>query len=192
MTDIVEGPALAALSCGKPAFLVVLLHGEGADVQSMVDRCAQLGADNAQGRISRRRRARRRRWRAALVRCGGPRGARQRARGARPVPRRGAGQTPAAALASGAGRLLAGRDSGAARRPRAARARGRDRRLFGRPLWRVAAHRRGWRAARPADPWRRRRGRAAHRDARDQGRFDRAGRPRLVDDAQGSRPCDGR
>jgi len=37
MTDIVEGPALAALSCGKPAFLVVLLHGEGADVQSMVD-----------------------------------------------------------------------------------------------------------------------------------------------------------
>lgn len=37
MTDIVEGPALAALSCGKPAFLVVLLHGEGADGQSMVD-----------------------------------------------------------------------------------------------------------------------------------------------------------
>ncbi|CAN2532622.1 hypothetical+protein [Methylocapsa aurea] len=37
MTDIVEGPALAALSCGKPAFLVVMLHGEGADGQSMVD-----------------------------------------------------------------------------------------------------------------------------------------------------------
>ncbi|MBU3887702.1 phospholipase [Methylosinus sporium] len=37
MTDIVEGPALAALSCGKPAFLVVMLHGEGADGQTMVD-----------------------------------------------------------------------------------------------------------------------------------------------------------
>jgi phospholipase/carboxylesterase len=37
MTDIVEGPALAALSCGKPAFLIVMLHGEGADGQSMVD-----------------------------------------------------------------------------------------------------------------------------------------------------------
>jgi phospholipase/carboxylesterase len=37
MTEIVEGPALAALSCGKSAFLVVMLHGEGADGQSMVD-----------------------------------------------------------------------------------------------------------------------------------------------------------
>jgi phospholipase/carboxylesterase len=37
MTEIVEGPALAALSCGKPAFLVVLLHGEGADAQSIID-----------------------------------------------------------------------------------------------------------------------------------------------------------
>lgn len=37
MTEIVEGPKLAALSCGKAAFLVVLLHGEGADGRSMVD-----------------------------------------------------------------------------------------------------------------------------------------------------------
>lgn len=37
MTDFVEGPALAALSCGKPAYLVVLLHGEGGDGQSMID-----------------------------------------------------------------------------------------------------------------------------------------------------------
>lgn len=37
MIEIVEGPALAALSCGKPAFLVALLHGEGADGQAMVD-----------------------------------------------------------------------------------------------------------------------------------------------------------
>lgn len=37
MTEIVEGPGLAALSCGKAAFLVVLLHGEGANGQSMVD-----------------------------------------------------------------------------------------------------------------------------------------------------------
>lgn len=37
MTDIVEGPAIAALSCGKPAYLVVLLHGAGGDGQSMID-----------------------------------------------------------------------------------------------------------------------------------------------------------
>ena len=33
----VEGPTLAALSCGKPAYLVVLLHGEGGDGQAIVD-----------------------------------------------------------------------------------------------------------------------------------------------------------
>lgn len=37
MTDIVEGPMLAALSCGKPAYLVVLLHGPGSDGQSIID-----------------------------------------------------------------------------------------------------------------------------------------------------------
>jgi phospholipase/carboxylesterase len=35
--EIVEGPALAALTCGKAPFLVVMLHGEGSDGQSMVD-----------------------------------------------------------------------------------------------------------------------------------------------------------
>jgi phospholipase/carboxylesterase len=35
--DIVEGPTLAALSCGKPAYLVVLLHGEGGDGQAIID-----------------------------------------------------------------------------------------------------------------------------------------------------------
>lgn len=37
MTKIVEGPALAALSCGKPAYLVVLLHGPGGNGQAMID-----------------------------------------------------------------------------------------------------------------------------------------------------------
>ena len=37
MTEIVEGPALAALTCGKPAFLVVLLHGEGESGQAFID-----------------------------------------------------------------------------------------------------------------------------------------------------------
>lgn len=37
MTDIVEGPALAALSCGKPAYLVVLLHGPAGNGQAMID-----------------------------------------------------------------------------------------------------------------------------------------------------------
>ncbi len=37
MTEFVEGPALAALSCGKPAYLVVLLPGGGVDGQAMLD-----------------------------------------------------------------------------------------------------------------------------------------------------------
>jgi phospholipase/carboxylesterase len=37
MTDIVEGPTLAALSCGKPAYLVVLLHGLRYSGQAMID-----------------------------------------------------------------------------------------------------------------------------------------------------------
>lgn len=37
MTQIIAGPALKALSCGKPAFLVVLLHGEGGCGQTMID-----------------------------------------------------------------------------------------------------------------------------------------------------------
>ncbi|MFG1375539.1 alpha/beta hydrolase [Xanthobacter autotrophicus] len=34
---IVAGPKIAALSCGKPAWLVVLLHEEGADGQTVID-----------------------------------------------------------------------------------------------------------------------------------------------------------
>ncbi|MFG1268658.1 alpha/beta hydrolase [Xanthobacter versatilis] len=34
---IVAGPKIAALSCGKPAWLVVLLHEEGADGQRVID-----------------------------------------------------------------------------------------------------------------------------------------------------------
>ncbi|WP_374544640.1 alpha/beta hydrolase [Rhodoblastus sp.] len=37
MADIIEGPKLAALSCGKPVYLVVLLHGEGGCGQDMAD-----------------------------------------------------------------------------------------------------------------------------------------------------------
>ncbi len=37
MAAIVQGPKIAALSCGKPVYLVVLLHGEGRDGQSIVD-----------------------------------------------------------------------------------------------------------------------------------------------------------
>jgi len=37
MTEITAGPALAALSCGKPAYLVVLLHGEDGCGQAMID-----------------------------------------------------------------------------------------------------------------------------------------------------------
>lgn len=37
MTAITEGPRIAALSCGKPVYLVVLLHGEGADGASILD-----------------------------------------------------------------------------------------------------------------------------------------------------------
>lgn len=37
MTEIVEGPKLAALSCGKPVYLVILLHGEGGGGQDMLD-----------------------------------------------------------------------------------------------------------------------------------------------------------
>ncbi|MGO9427968.1 alpha/beta hydrolase [Rhodoblastus sp.] len=37
MTEFVEGPALAALSCGKPAYLVVLIPGGDVDAQAMLD-----------------------------------------------------------------------------------------------------------------------------------------------------------
>ncbi|MCI4678331.1 dienelactone hydrolase family protein [Rhodoblastus acidophilus] len=37
MAEIIEGPKLAALSCGKPVYLVVLLHGEGGSGQDMAD-----------------------------------------------------------------------------------------------------------------------------------------------------------
>ncbi len=37
MAGIIEGPKLAALSCGKPVYLVVLLHGEGGRGQDMLD-----------------------------------------------------------------------------------------------------------------------------------------------------------
>jgi phospholipase/carboxylesterase len=37
MTEFVEGPALAALSCGKPVYLVVLLPGDSVDGQAMLD-----------------------------------------------------------------------------------------------------------------------------------------------------------
>jgi phospholipase/carboxylesterase len=37
MSAIAQGPKIAALSCGKPVFLVVLLHGPGADGQSIID-----------------------------------------------------------------------------------------------------------------------------------------------------------
>jgi phospholipase/carboxylesterase len=37
MAAIVEGPKIAALSCGKPAFLVVLLHGHDTNAQDLVD-----------------------------------------------------------------------------------------------------------------------------------------------------------
>jgi phospholipase/carboxylesterase len=35
--DIVEGPTLAALSCGRPVYLVALLHGPGDTGQAMID-----------------------------------------------------------------------------------------------------------------------------------------------------------
>lgn len=34
---IAEGPKIAALSCGKPVYLVVLLHGEGTSGQAVID-----------------------------------------------------------------------------------------------------------------------------------------------------------
>jgi phospholipase/carboxylesterase len=37
MATIVEGPKIAALSCGKPAYLVVLLHGHECGSQALVD-----------------------------------------------------------------------------------------------------------------------------------------------------------
>jgi phospholipase/carboxylesterase len=37
MSAIVQGPEIAALSCGKPVYLVVLLHGPGADGQSIIN-----------------------------------------------------------------------------------------------------------------------------------------------------------
>jgi phospholipase/carboxylesterase len=37
LASIIEGPKLAALSCGKPVYLVVLLHGEGGCGQDMLD-----------------------------------------------------------------------------------------------------------------------------------------------------------
>jgi phospholipase/carboxylesterase len=36
MSAIAEGPKIAALSCGKPVYLVVLLHGPDADGQSII------------------------------------------------------------------------------------------------------------------------------------------------------------
>lgn len=37
MAAIVEGPTIAALSCGKPVYLVVLLSGSGCDSQALVN-----------------------------------------------------------------------------------------------------------------------------------------------------------
>ncbi|MFG1433090.1 alpha/beta fold hydrolase [Xanthobacter sp. V2C-8] len=37
MTMIAEGPKIAALSCGKPVYLVVLLHGEGSTGSAILD-----------------------------------------------------------------------------------------------------------------------------------------------------------
>jgi phospholipase/carboxylesterase len=37
MSAIAQGPKIAALSCGKPVYLVVLLHGPGAHGQSIID-----------------------------------------------------------------------------------------------------------------------------------------------------------
>ncbi|HUI20536.1 MAG TPA: dienelactone hydrolase family protein [Methylocella sp.] len=37
MAAIVEGPTIAALSCGKPVYLVVLLPGHGSDGQALVN-----------------------------------------------------------------------------------------------------------------------------------------------------------
>lgn len=37
MPAIVEGPKIAALSCGKPAFLVVLLHGQGSEGSAFIE-----------------------------------------------------------------------------------------------------------------------------------------------------------
>jgi phospholipase/carboxylesterase len=37
MAAIVEGPKIAALSCGKPAYVVVLLHGPGGDGAAIID-----------------------------------------------------------------------------------------------------------------------------------------------------------
>jgi phospholipase/carboxylesterase len=36
MSAIAEGPKIAALSCGKPVYLVILLHGPDADGQSII------------------------------------------------------------------------------------------------------------------------------------------------------------
>ncbi|MGD9659306.1 MAG: alpha/beta hydrolase [Methylocystis sp.] len=37
MPAVVEGPKIAALSCGKPAYLVVLLHGPGSSGAAIID-----------------------------------------------------------------------------------------------------------------------------------------------------------
>jgi phospholipase/carboxylesterase len=37
MSAIAQGPKIAALSCGKPVYLIVLLHGPDADGQSIID-----------------------------------------------------------------------------------------------------------------------------------------------------------
>ncbi len=37
MAAIVEGPLIAALSCGKPVYLVVLLHGHDSDGQTLIN-----------------------------------------------------------------------------------------------------------------------------------------------------------
>ena len=37
MTAIVEGPKIAALSCGKAVYLVVLLHGPDSDGEAIIN-----------------------------------------------------------------------------------------------------------------------------------------------------------
>ncbi|MFG1344602.1 dienelactone hydrolase family protein [Xanthobacter autotrophicus DSM 431] len=42
---ITAGPKIAALSCGKPVYLVVVLHEEGADGQMVIDRALNWAPD---------------------------------------------------------------------------------------------------------------------------------------------------
>jgi len=37
MAAIVEGPLIAALSCGKPVYLVVLLNGHDSDSRTLIN-----------------------------------------------------------------------------------------------------------------------------------------------------------